>query len=69
MGNACVLKPGEDASQSALMIGELTRQAGFPPGVLNIIPGLGKEAGEDINIKMIFGMEQLELSLFILIEY
>ena len=45
MGNACVLKPGEEASQSALMIGELARQAGFPPGVFNIIPGLGEEAG------------------------
>ncbi|MBS1256671.1 MAG: NADP/NAD-dependent aldehyde dehydrogenase PuuC [Deltaproteobacteria bacterium] len=46
MGNACVLKPGEEASQTALMIGELFRQAGFPPGVLNIITGLGEEAGE-----------------------
>ena len=45
MGNACVLKPGEDASQTALMIGELSRQAGFPPGVFNIVPGLGEEAG------------------------
>ena len=45
MGNACVLKPGEEASQTALMIGELSRQAGFPPGVLNIIPGLGEESG------------------------
>ena len=45
MGNACVLKPGEEASQTALMIGELSRQVGFPPGVLNIIPGLGEESG------------------------
>ena len=45
MGNSCVLKPGEEASQSALMIGELAKQAGFPPGVFNIIPGLGEEAG------------------------
>ena len=45
MGNACVLKPGEEASQTALVIGELSRQAGFPPGVFNIVPGLGEEAG------------------------
>ncbi|MDC0077580.1 aldehyde dehydrogenase family protein [Deltaproteobacteria bacterium] len=45
MGNACVLKPGEEASQTALMVGELARQAGFPPGVFNIVPGLGEEAG------------------------
>ena len=45
MGNACVLKPGEEASQTALMVGELARQAGFPSGVLNIVPGLGEEAG------------------------
>jgi aldehyde dehydrogenase (NAD+) len=45
MGNACVLKPGEEASQTALMVGELAIQAGFPPGVFNIVPGLGEEAG------------------------
>ncbi|MEC9296419.1 MAG: aldehyde dehydrogenase family protein [SAR324 cluster bacterium] len=45
MGNACVLKPGEEASQTALMGGELARQAGFSPGVFNIVPGLGEEAG------------------------
>ena len=45
MGNACVLKPGEEASQTALMVGELARQAGFPSGVFNIVPGLGEEAG------------------------
>ena len=38
MGNACVLKPGEEASQTALMVGELAIQAGFPPGVFNIVP-------------------------------
>ena len=38
MGNACVLKPGEEASQTALMVGELASQAGFPPGVFNIVP-------------------------------
>ena len=45
MGNACVLKPGEDASLSALEVGRLATEAGLPPGVLNIVPGYGEEAG------------------------
>src|SRR5690242_20563779 len=45
MGNACVVKPAEDASLSALLIGELALAAGFPPGALNILPGYGEEAG------------------------
>ncbi|MEM9627660.1 MAG: aldehyde dehydrogenase family protein [Pseudomonadota bacterium] len=45
MGNACVLKPGEDASLTALEIGRLALEAGIPPGVLNIVTGLGREAG------------------------
>ena len=32
MGNACVLKPGEDASLSALAVGRLALEAGLPPG-------------------------------------
>jgi len=45
MGNACVLKPGEDASLTALEIGRLALDAGLPPGVLNIVTGLGEETG------------------------
>ena len=45
MGNACVLKPGEDASLTALEIGKLALDAGLPPGVLNVVTGLGEEAG------------------------
>ncbi len=45
MGNACVLKPGEDASLTALEIGRLALEAGLPPGALNIVTGLGEEAG------------------------
>jgi aldehyde dehydrogenase (NAD+) len=45
MGNACVVKPAEDASLSVLMIGELALAVGFPPGALNIVPGYGEEAG------------------------
>ncbi|MBE9606594.1 aldehyde dehydrogenase family protein [Acetobacteraceae bacterium H6797] len=45
MGNATVLKPAEDASLSSLAIAELAAEAGFPPGVVNVVTGLGEEAG------------------------
>lgn len=44
-GNACVVKPAEDACLSLLRVAELAAQAGFPPGVLNIVTGYGHEAG------------------------
>src|ERR1700736_2294514 len=40
-----VLKPAELTSLTALRIGELALEAGFPPGVLNVVPGFGKVAG------------------------
>jgi aldehyde dehydrogenase (NAD+) len=45
MGNVMVVKPAEDACLSALRIAELALEAGLPPGVLNIVTGLGEEAG------------------------
>ncbi len=45
MGNATVLKPAEEASLTALAFVRLAEQAGFPPGAINIVPGLGEEAG------------------------
>ena len=44
-GNAAVLKPSEHAPASAWLFGELAREAGVPDGVLNVIHGLGVEAG------------------------
>ena len=44
-GNACVLKPAEEACLTALAFGELARLAGFPAGAVNVVPGLGAEAG------------------------
>jgi len=44
-GNACVLKPAEEACLTALAFADLARQAGLPPGALNVVPGLGIEAG------------------------
>ena len=45
MGNATVLKPAEEASMTALAFVRLAEQAGFPAGAVNIVPGLGEEAG------------------------
>jgi len=45
MGNACVLKPAEEACLTALAFAEIARQAGLPDGALNVVPGLGAEAG------------------------
>ncbi|SFF39341.1 phenylacetaldehyde dehydrogenase [Actinacidiphila alni] len=44
-GNAVVLKPAEQTPLSALRLGELALEAGFPPGALNVIPGDGPVAG------------------------
>ena len=43
-----MLKPAELTSLTALRVGELIMEAGFPEGVVNIVPGLGAEAGEAI---------------------
>lgn len=44
-GCTVVLKPAEDTPLTALRLGELFVEAGFPPGVLNIVTGIGAEAG------------------------
>ena len=44
-GNACVVKPAEDASLSILRLAELAAEIGFPPGTLNVVTGYGSEAG------------------------
>jgi lactaldehyde dehydrogenase/glycolaldehyde dehydrogenase len=45
-GNTVVVKPHEGAPLSALEIGQLACEAGFPPGVLNVVTGLGEEIGQ-----------------------
>ena len=45
MGNAVVMKPAEDACLTPLRLAELAAGVGFPEGAINIVPGLGEEAG------------------------
>ena len=44
-GNACVIKPAEDASLSILKLAEMATEVGFPAGAINVITGYGHEAG------------------------
>jgi acyl-CoA reductase-like NAD-dependent aldehyde dehydrogenase len=45
-GNTVVLKPAELTPLTAIRLGELAREAGFPPGVFTVIPGKGSVVGE-----------------------
>ena len=44
-GCTCILKPAEQTPLSALRLGELIVEAGFPPGVVNILTGYGETTG------------------------
>jgi acyl-CoA reductase-like NAD-dependent aldehyde dehydrogenase len=45
-GNTVVLKPAELTPMSALRVAELVTEVGFPPGVVNVVPGYGSTAGQ-----------------------
>ena len=47
-GNTVVWKPSEHASVSALAFVQLLAEAGFPPGVVNVVTGLGSDVGEPL---------------------
>lgn len=49
MGNACVLKPAEEACLTALAFAQIAEEAGVPKGVINVVPGLGEEAGAALS--------------------
>jgi gamma-glutamyl-gamma-aminobutyraldehyde dehydrogenase len=51
-GASMVVKPAEQTSLSALRIAELAIQAGIPEGVLNVVPGMGKTAGQALGRHM-----------------
>ncbi|XP_042898262.1 aldehyde dehydrogenase, cytosolic 1 [Parasteatoda tepidariorum] len=44
-GNTVVLKPAEQTPLTALYVANLVKEAGFPPGVINVVPGYGPTAG------------------------
>jgi aldehyde dehydrogenase (NAD+) len=48
-GNTVVLKPSEIAPLAPFALAELARRAGFPPGVLNVVAGLGPDAGAALS--------------------
>lgn len=49
LGNVIVLKPAEQTSLTALYVAQLTKEAGFPDGVINVIPGYGKTGAAIVN--------------------
>jgi aldehyde dehydrogenase (NAD+) len=49
MGNACVLKPAEEACLTVLAFARIAMEAGLPPGALNVVTGLGEEAGAALS--------------------
>lgn len=51
-GNTVVLKPAEQTPLTALRVGELAMEAGFPDGVVNIVPGYGPTAGAALSSHM-----------------
>ena len=48
-GNSCVVKPAEDASVSTLAFAAIALEAGMPAGALNVVTGLGAEAGAALS--------------------
>jgi len=51
-GNSVIVKPAEQTSLTALRLGALALEAGVPPGVLNIVTGMGPDVGEPLGRHM-----------------
>ncbi|KAL3183463.1 hypothetical protein MRX96_033576 [Rhipicephalus microplus] len=49
MGNTVVVKPAEQTPLTALLVASYVAKAGFPPGVVNVVPGFGETAGAAIS--------------------
>jgi len=52
VGNSLVLKPSEKSPLTAIKVAELAIAAGIPPGVFNVVPGLGPTAGKALALHM-----------------
>jgi aldehyde dehydrogenase (NAD+) len=69
MGNAVVMKPAEDACATPLVLADIMLEAGFPAGSVNIVTGLGIEAGAalsehpDINFISFIGSSQTGMAI------
>ncbi|MCR5770690.1 MAG: aldehyde dehydrogenase family protein [Butyrivibrio sp.] len=50
MGNSVILKPAEQSSLSAIFLAGLTKEAGIPDGVFNVVPGYGETAGKALAL-------------------
>ncbi len=50
MGNSVVLKPAEQTPLTALKLAQFAVEAGIPNGVLNVVPGIGSEAGKSLAL-------------------
>ena len=48
-GNCIILKPSEFTALTAIRMAELIHEAGFPPGVVNIVTGYGSTVGQAIS--------------------
>jgi 4-guanidinobutyraldehyde dehydrogenase/NAD-dependent aldehyde dehydrogenase len=51
-GNSVILKPSEKSPLTALRLAEIGLEAGLPPGVFNVVPGYGHEAGSALALHM-----------------
>ncbi|MEM9126366.1 MAG: aldehyde dehydrogenase, partial [Pseudomonadota bacterium] len=51
-GNSVIVKPAEQTSLTALRLGQLALEAGVPPGVLNVITGMGPDCGAPLGRHM-----------------
>jgi acyl-CoA reductase-like NAD-dependent aldehyde dehydrogenase len=49
-GNTVIVKPAEDASLAILHLAALVEEAGFPPGVVQVLPGIGGVTGEALAV-------------------
>lgn len=49
-GNTLVLKPSELSSRSAILLAQLALEAGIPPGVFNVVPGIGETVGQALAL-------------------
>ncbi|XP_033763936.1 aldehyde dehydrogenase, mitochondrial-like [Pecten maximus] len=51
-GNVVIIKPAEQTPLTALYVAALVKEAGFPPGVINVVPGYGHTAGAALSGSM-----------------